>query len=313
MRFRRFEERVTERDVELARVDVVEEQVDAAEVVRRRFLFLPVEADEDVLRSEDLCHLHQERPRTAGRIVDLPHPRPAPRGDAGQQLRGLLRREELSAGLARARGIHRQQVFVGVAEGVDGPAPVVAELHLRHAAEQRAERLVLLVHRGPQLARVAEVDRRKDVLEVFLALRALRRVFDFAENVFERDVEVVVPRRRGVDAGEKVRRAQEEPELAHEDVLRRQRIRVRERGVGEPGHAGRPLLLVRDAGDLFRQEPVEQRAQDVLLEVPAAHRPAQLVRDPPDCLVQFRTLALLRPFVFLFVHGPAVRLHRGRG
>src|SRR5690606_19032078 len=56
--------------------------------------------------------------------------------------------------------------------------------------------------------------------------------------------------------------------------------------------ARRVLVLVEVGGEVLRDVPVEQEPQHVLLEVPAVHRAAQVVRDPPDGLVQLGPLGL---------------------
>ena len=54
------DERVPMRNVEVVEVDVVQEHVDAAEVVRGDVLILPVESVADVLPADDLGEFQQE-------------------------------------------------------------------------------------------------------------------------------------------------------------------------------------------------------------------------------------------------------------
>ncbi len=54
------EERVTQGDIELVETDIVQEHVDAAEVVGGQVDFLPVKAISDVFLAEDLGKVQQE-------------------------------------------------------------------------------------------------------------------------------------------------------------------------------------------------------------------------------------------------------------
>jgi hypothetical protein len=83
----------------------------------------------------------------------------------------LLRREELAAGLAGARGIHRHEVLVGVAEGVDGVVGEGAEVEVADGVEQLDELLVALGHGGAELGAV-DVEVVEEALEVVLAVGA---------------------------------------------------------------------------------------------------------------------------------------------
>lgn len=69
-------------------------------------------------------------------------------------------------------------------------------------------------------------------------------------------------------------------------------IGVAQAGVVEIGNPGLAFLFVEKAGQVLRDEAVEQHAEHVGLEVPAIHAAAQIVGNAPDGLVQFR------PFVF---------------
>ena len=53
------------------------------------------------------------------------------------------------------------------------------------------------------------------------------------------------------------------------------------------------LLLVEVCGEVLRDEPIEQHAEHVALEVPAVYGAAQIVGDAPDGLVQLGSLRFL--------------------
>lgn len=65
--------------------------------------------------------------------------------------------------------------------------------------------------------------------------------------------------------------------------------------VVEIRRTGLALLFVEVAGQVFRNEAVEQHAEHVGLEIPSIDAAAQIVGDAPDGLVQFRA------FVFFVV------------
>ena len=67
----RLKKRVPEGDVELVVFDVVQEHVDAAQIVGSRVAFLPEKALSHLVPAENLGELEQQGTRTAGRIIDL--------------------------------------------------------------------------------------------------------------------------------------------------------------------------------------------------------------------------------------------------
>ena len=129
-------------------------------------------------------------------------------GDPGQQLGDLLRREELAAGLAGARGVHGHQVLVGVTERVDGVVGEVAEVQIADRVEQLDQLLVALRDRVAELGAV-DVEVVEQTLEVVLAVGADRRAFDVREHPLQRLVQVLVVAGPLADVDE---------QLAREDV-----------------------------------------------------------------------------------------------
>lgn len=93
-------ERVPASDAELVEVHVMQEHVDAAEVVGGGVYLLAEEALLDAVCPQDLGKLEQQGARAARRVVHFVDARLAADDYAGQKLGDLLRREELAAGLA---------------------------------------------------------------------------------------------------------------------------------------------------------------------------------------------------------------------
>ena len=88
----RMRQRVALRDVEFVEVDVVQEHVDAAEVVRREVDLLSEEAAAHLVLAEDFSELQEERAATAGGIVDLVDILLADEREPREELGDLLRR-----------------------------------------------------------------------------------------------------------------------------------------------------------------------------------------------------------------------------
>ena len=133
-----------------------------------RLISWPKKPLADVVLAEHLRELQQQRPGAACRVVDLVDLGLAHHRDPRQQLGDLLRGEELTAGLACARGVHRHQVLVGVAERVDGVAVEVAEVQVADGVEQLHELLVALRDGRAELGAV-DVEVVEQALEVVLA------------------------------------------------------------------------------------------------------------------------------------------------
>ena len=70
-------------------------------------------------------------------------------------------------------------------------------------------------------------------------------------------------------------------------------VGVAQLGVVEVGVAGLALLLVQVGGEVLGDEPVEEHAEHVGLEVPPVDAASKIVRDPPDGLVQLCPLGFL--------------------
>ena len=85
---------------ELIEADLMEEHVDAAEVVGRDIDLLAEEAVLDTVLAEDLHRLQQQGAGTAGGVIYLVDLRLPHRAQPGQQLGDIGRCEELAAGLS---------------------------------------------------------------------------------------------------------------------------------------------------------------------------------------------------------------------
>ena len=114
-----IDQRVTVGNVEMVVVHIVQEHVNAAQVVRGQVLLLAEKPLPDLILAQHLDGLQQQGTGTARRVVDLVHFALAMGGDSGQQLADLLRREELATGLAGVRRVHGHQILIRITERIN--------------------------------------------------------------------------------------------------------------------------------------------------------------------------------------------------
>ena len=133
---------------------------------------------------------------------------------------------------------------------------------------------------------------------------AIVRFLSCASGPGGANVILVDARRLGVDwravrpgplahVGEQLARKDEESLLLHEALADPLSILLRQVAVVEVRVSRLPLGAVDMVGEVLRDEPVEQEAEHVGLEVPAVHASAQVVCDLPDRPVERGALGLL--------------------
>ena len=130
----RFQQRVFQTDVEIVVVHVMQEHIDATEVIGGGIDFLSEVFQVWILLANSLGKLQQQRAGAAGRVVDLLDIGIIPRSQLRQQLRDLLGCEELTTTLTRLRRIHLHQELVSVAKGVIVSVVILrTQFHLCHS------------------------------------------------------------------------------------------------------------------------------------------------------------------------------------
>ena len=120
----RFRQSVPQCDVEVREVDVVQEYVDAAQVVRRQVDLL-AEILSATRRPENLRKLQEQRPRARAGIVHARDVGAPIQGEGREDLGDLLRRVKLTARLTRAGGVHFQQKLLGITESINFRARMI--------------------------------------------------------------------------------------------------------------------------------------------------------------------------------------------
>ena len=286
-------ERVAARDVELIEADVVQEHIDAAQVVRRGVDLLPVEALAHAVHAQDLGELQQQRARAAGGVVDLVDALLVADDDVREQLRDLLWGEELAARLAGAGGVHVHQVLVRVAEEVDVALVDAAEVEVADADDDLGKALAAQLEVSAELV-ARHVHVVEQALEVLLGRLADARCLDGLEDARDADVQLRVAGGVLRHVAEQLR-GQDEVALVLGDAgAGRLGFLVRHRGVREIVVARFMLAIVDELAEVLRDEPIEQEAEDIRLEVPSVNGAADAVRDAPDGFVQLCLLVLAR-------------------
>ena len=201
-----------------------------------------------------------------------------------EQLRDLLRREELAARLAGARCVHVHQVLVGVAEQVDVALVDLAEVEVADADDDLCEALAALLEVAAELV-ARHVHVVEQPLEVLLGRLADARRLDGLEDARDADVQLRVACGVLRHVAEQLR-GQDEVALVLGDAgTCRLGVLIGHGGVGEVRVSRLMLALVDELAEVLRDEPVEEEAQDIRLEVPSVHGAADAVRDAPDGLV----------------------------
>src|SRR5699024_7776251 len=297
----RLEQRVAVGDAELGEVDVVQEHVDACQVVGRPVEFLAVETDAHVVLAQHLGELQQQRTGTTGRVVDLVDAGLADHGEPGQQVGHFLWGEVLATGLAGVSGVEAHEVFVGVAEHVDGTVPKGARRQAADGVQQLEEFLVSLRHRVAQ-AGAGDVNVLEQALDVVFALGAERGFLDGGENTLDEEVQLLLAEYSGVrvllaqgsapaggttpDVLEQVGGRHEKALLLHDGLADRLGLLITDLRVVEVNVTGLPLSLVDEVGEVLGDKPVEKHAEDVGLEIPPVDVAAEFVGGPPQSLLQ---------------------------
>ena len=298
----RIGQRVLTGNVEFVKFDVVQKHIDAAQVVRCDVNFLSKEAVAHGIPSQHLFCLQQQRTGTAGRIIDLVDFLLAYRTQPGQQLRNIGRCKELTAGLARIAGVHGHQVFVGIAKSINVMLFHIAKVHICHAVQQLHKLLIALGNGRPQLVAVHIVI-IKQPCKLPLGGAALCGFFNMSEHSFQRFIEVFIVGCFCPHIAEQLTGQDEEPFFLYQPFPCLLCLCIRHILIAEVRVACINFALIDIAGNVLRNITVEHRTENVALEIPSVHCAAQIIRNRPDCTVQFFAFLLFfGVYHFYFLH-----------
>ena len=290
----RIGQRVLTGNVEFVKFNVVQEHIDAAQVVRCDVDFLSKETIAHGIPSQHLFCLQQQRTGTTGRVIYLVDFLLAYGTQPGQQLRNIGRRKELAAGLARIAGVHGHQVFIGIAKGINVMLFHIAKVHICHAVQQFHELLIALGNGRTQLIAV-DIVIIKQPCKLSLRGAALCGFLNVSEHCFQSFIEVFIVGCFCPHIAEQLTGQDEEPFFLYQSFPCLLCLCIRHIFIAEIRVACINFALIDVAGNVLRNITVEHRTENVALEIPSVHCAAQIIRYRPDCTVQF--------FAFLFFFG----------
>ena len=266
----RAEQSVLPDNAELIELDVMQEHIDAAEVVSGQVDLLTVEATLDIVLAQHFFHLQQQGAGTAGGVIDLVDLRFADGAEAGQQLRNIGGSEILTALFTGIGGIHSHQIFVGITKQVGIDAISREQRHLRYAVQQLYQHLVALGNSFANCLAV-HIEIVKQTCKIILSVSAVGAALNVVEHTLQRLVQVVVLVRPGEEIAEQFGGQDEKALFLHQPFSGRLRIGVRHFGVVKVLVPGGVLALVDIGGEVLRNIAVEHRAQHIRFEVPLCH------------------------------------------
>ena len=203
-----------------------------------------------------------------------------------------MRRIVFAAALAGIRGVHAHEIFIGVAKSVDRIVSIVPKLHFADAVEEFHELCIALLHRSAELVAV-DVEIFKKPRKIVFTRRAGRRGFNVVKYLFQRFIEIFIRRRTFSHIGKKLARQDEVPLLLHEILTLRLRLFIGQCGIVKRRLPRLLRLTIEVVRQLLRDVAIKERAQNILFEIPAIHRAAQIVRNLPDRPMQLRALHFL--------------------
>ena len=266
----RAEQSIFPHDAEFVKLDVMQEHIDAAEVVSGQVDLLPIEATLDIVLAQQFFHLQQQGAGTAGWIIDLVDLRFADGAEAGQQLRNIGGSEILTALFTGIGGIHSHQIFVGITKQVGIDAISREQRHLRYAVQQLYQHLVALGNSFANCLAV-HIEIVKQTCKIILSVSAGGTAFNVVEYSLHRLVQVVVLVRTGKNIAEQLRGQNEKAFFLHQSLTGSLRLGVRHFGVVKVLISGGVLALVDIGGEVLRNIAVKHRAQHIRFEVPLRH------------------------------------------
>ena len=266
----RGDQRILPHDVEFIKLDVMQEHIDAAEVVGGQVDLLPEKPPLDVILAQHLFHLQQQRAGAAGGVIDLVNPCFPDGAEPSQQLRNIRWSKILAAFLACVGGVHTHQVFVSVTEQVGIDAAGIIQRHLRYAVQQFGQHLVPLGHRFPNGFAVHVVVVEQPGKVVF-RIAAGGAALNMGKDALQRFVQVFVLIRTGADIAEQFAGQDEKAFFLHQPLTGGLGVFIRHPGIIKVLIPGGVFSLVNISGEVFRNIAVEHRPQHIGLKIPFRH------------------------------------------
>ena len=266
----RAEQGVLPYNAELIELDVMQEHIDAAEVVSGQVNLLTVEASLDIILAQHFFHLQQQRTGAAGGVIDLIDFRFADGAEAGQQLRNIGGSEILTAFFTCIGGVHSHQILIRIAEQVRVAALRGEQRHLCHTVQQLYQDFIPL---GNRLADglAVHIEIVKQTCKIILSISAGGAALNVVEHTLQRLVQVVILIGTGENIAEQLRGQNEKALFLHQSLTGSLRLGVRHFGVVEIGISGSVLALIDIGREVLGNIAVEHRAEHIRFEIPLRH------------------------------------------
>ena len=170
----------------------------------------------------------------------------------------------------------------------------IAKVHICHAVQQFHELLIALGNSRTQLIAV-DIVIIEQPCKLPLGGASLCGFFNVSEHRFQRFIEVFIAGRFCPHIAEQLTGQDEEPFFLYQPFPCLLCLCIRHIFIAEIRVACINFALIDIAGNVLRNITVEHRTENVALEIPSVHCAAQIIRNRPDCTVQF--------FAFLLFFG----------
>ena len=178
----------------------------------------------------------------------------------------------------------------------------IAKVHICYAIQQFHELLIALGNSRTQLIAV-DIVIIKQPCELPLRGAALCGFLNVPEDCFQRFIEVFIAGRFCPYIAEQLTGQDEEPFFLYQPFPCLLCLCISHFFIAEIRVACINFALIDIAGDVLRNITVEHRTENVALEIPSVHCAAQIIRNRPDCTVQFFAFLLFfGVYHFYFLH-----------
>ena len=189
----------------------------------------------------------------------------------------MLRREELASGLAGIGGIVGDQKLVGIAKQIDVAAFEIAKVQPRDALEHCGQAGVFVFHCIAQ-AVAGGIEIGKQALNVLFRGVAVGRTFDRGEDGRQVGIQAFVRVRTSDDSCKQLTGV-DEVALGFDRIFL---DRWRDHRVVKLGIVHAFIAALDVVSEVLANEAIKQRAQHILLKVPAIDRAPHIIGNLPD-------------------------------
>ena len=273
----RISQRITQLDIELVVINVVQEHVHTRQVVGGVVELLPPKAVFNDVGVKMFFGLQQQRARTTRRVINLVDTGLLVHCELCNQLGHVLRGEELATRFTGVGGVVGDQELVGIAEQVNVAAVEITKVKPSYAFEHGSQTGVFVDH-GIAEAVAGGIKISKQAFYVALGGVAVGRAFNSSKESGEIGIQAFIRVGAGSNTGEQLAWV-DEVALGFNGIVFDVR---RDDLIGKLCIADAVVTAFDVAGKVFTDKAIKQGAQDILLEIPAVNGTSHIVGDLPD-------------------------------